>query len=140
METTVVVIPQAFSQAQFDTKFLTTTKNLKDLGGVDSKDTDDLPEGSGNRYDTGVPPADTDDLPEGDKKFVTVAQIANFITSVMKANLPTNDALIIALEKLDTAPETPTEGRIYYDTVMTKVRLYKNEAWHDGALAADEII
>lgn len=59
------IVPGEVSQAQWDAKYDTTTKALKDMGGADAKDSDDLPEGAANKYDTGVPPADTDELSEG---------------------------------------------------------------------------
>jgi len=62
---TAEIVPGEVSQPQWDEKYDTTTKALKDMGGADAKDSDDLPEGAANKYDTGVPPADTDALPEG---------------------------------------------------------------------------
>lgn len=62
---TAEIVPGEVSQAQWDTKYGATTQALKDMGGADSKDSDDLPEGSANKYDTGAPPASTDELSEG---------------------------------------------------------------------------
>lgn len=62
---TAEIVPGEVSQSQWDAKYDTTTKAIKDMGGADSKDSDDLPEGAANKYDTGVPPADTDELSEG---------------------------------------------------------------------------
>ena len=61
---TAEIVPGEVTQAQWDTKFDGTTKTLKDMGGADSKNSDDLPEGSTNLYDTGVPPSDLDELPD----------------------------------------------------------------------------
>lgn len=62
---TAEIVPGEVDQAQWDAKYDTTTKALKDMGGTDSKDSDDLPEGAANKYDTGAPPASTDELTEG---------------------------------------------------------------------------
>lgn len=62
---TAEIAPGEVSQAQWDAKYETTTKALKDLGGTDAKDTDDLPEGTASKYDTGAPPVTTDELTEG---------------------------------------------------------------------------
>jgi len=62
---TAEIVPGEVSQSQWDAKYDATTKALKDMGGTDSKDTDDLPEGASSKYDTGAPPASTDELPEG---------------------------------------------------------------------------
>ncbi|MBA7506208.1 hypothetical protein ES706_04889 [subsurface metagenome] len=62
---TAEIVPGEITQEQWDAKYDTTPKALKDLGGADSKDADDLPEGTANKYDTGVPPATQDDLPDG---------------------------------------------------------------------------
>lgn len=59
------IVPGEVSQEQWDAKYDTTTKALKDLGGAEAKDSDDLPEGTANKYDTGAPPATTDELTEG---------------------------------------------------------------------------
>lgn len=59
------IVPGEVSQAQWDAKYDTTTKALKDMGGADAKDSDDLPEGAANKYDTGVPPSDLEELPDG---------------------------------------------------------------------------
>lgn len=62
---TFEVIPGEVSQAEWDAKFAATTEALKDMGGADSKDSDDLPEGETNIYDTGVPPSNLDELSDG---------------------------------------------------------------------------
>jgi len=59
-----------------------------DLSG---KDTDDLSEGAGNKYDTGVPPTDTDDLAEGaSNKYDTGAP-------------PTDDEVVAAINNASSA-------------------------------------
>lgn len=62
---TAEIVPGEVNQEQWDAKYGTTTQPLKDLGGADSKDADDLPGGATNKYDTGPPPATTDELAEG---------------------------------------------------------------------------
>lgn len=62
---TAEIVPGEVSQAQWDAKYGTTTQALKDMGGADSKFSDDIPEGTVNKYDTGVPPTNTDELTEG---------------------------------------------------------------------------
>jgi len=62
---TAEIVPGEVSQSQWDAKYDATTKALKDLGGTGAKDSDDLPEGSTNKYDTGAPPSDLDGLPDG---------------------------------------------------------------------------
>lgn len=57
------IVPGEVSQEQFDAKFDSTTKKLKDMGGAQT--TDDLTEGAVAKYDTGAPPATTDELSEG---------------------------------------------------------------------------
>ena len=59
------IVPGEVSQAQWDGKFDSTTKKIGDMGGPTSQSSDDLPEGTTNKYDTGVPPATTDELTEG---------------------------------------------------------------------------
>jgi len=41
---TAEIVPGEFTQPQWDAKYDTTTKALKDMGGTDAKDADDLPE------------------------------------------------------------------------------------------------
>ncbi|MBA7638109.1 hypothetical protein ES703_45761 [subsurface metagenome] len=62
---TAEITPGEVSQEQWDTKYDTTTKALKDMGGADTKDSDDLPEGAANLYDTGAPPATLEELADG---------------------------------------------------------------------------
>ena len=59
------VVPGEVTQAQWDGKFDATTKKIGDMGGPTTQTTNDLPEGTANKYDTGVPPANTDELTEG---------------------------------------------------------------------------
>ena len=81
-----------------------------------------MTEGITNKYDTGVPPTDTDGLTEGS------------VNKYLDTNI-----VYIAIEKLATAPGTPAEGRIYYDTNLIKVRLYKGAEWVNAAFCADEV-
>lgn len=62
---TAEIVPGEVTQPQWDAKFDTTTKKVGDMGGSSSQTTDDLPEGTTSKYDTGVPPATTDELTEG---------------------------------------------------------------------------
>ena len=130
-EWTIKVMHAAgITQEDFDTKLAATTKPLKDIGGTNSKDTDDLPEGTANKYDTGAPPTDSDALNEG----VT----HKFLSAQQKTDLPVGEVMYVAIEKLAVAPTTPGEGRLYYDTVMGKFRMFKDAAWVDALFVADE--
>lgn len=60
---TAEIVPGEVTQEQWDAKYGATTKKLNEMGGAQT--TDDLPEGTSNKYDTGAPPADTDTLAEG---------------------------------------------------------------------------
>jgi len=57
------IVPGEVTQEQWDAKFAATTEKLKDMGGAQTSD--DLTEGSANKYDTGAPPVSTDELTEG---------------------------------------------------------------------------
>ena len=94
---TAEIVPGEVSQAQWDAKYDSTTKALKDMGGADSKDSDDLPEGTANKYDTGVPPATQDDLPDGTtaKQFSATEQTK--LTGV-EAGAEVNPADLAALD------------------------------------------
>lgn len=59
------IVPGEVTQAQWDGKFDATAKKIGDMGGASTQTADDLPEGTTNKYDTGVPPANTDELSEG---------------------------------------------------------------------------
>ena len=63
---------QAYTDDQIVGKVNTATTNITRSDAVEStavdlsgKDTDDLSEGAGNKYDTGAPPADLDALADG---------------------------------------------------------------------------
>jgi len=63
---------QAYTDDEIVGKVNTATDKINRALAVESaavdlsgKDTDDLPEGTGNKYDTGVPPSDLEVLPDG---------------------------------------------------------------------------
>lgn len=60
---TATIVPGEVSQEQWDAKFAATTEKLNAMGGAQTSD--DLTEGTTNKYDTGEPPASTDELAEG---------------------------------------------------------------------------
>ncbi|GAI90491.1 unnamed protein product, partial [marine sediment metagenome] len=62
---TAEIVPGEVTQAQWDGKFDATTKKIGDMGGPTTQTTDDLPEGTTSKYDTGVPPANLEELPDG---------------------------------------------------------------------------
>jgi len=71
-------------------------------------DTDDLPEGSVNKYDTGAPPADTDALEEGStNKYDTGVPPT---TSETQANLK---AMADADKEIVFSEPLPGEHKIY---------------------------
>jgi len=117
---TAEITPGEVTQVQWDAKYDATTKALKDLGGTDAKDSDDLPEGAANLYDTGAPPADTDALAEGSvNKYDTGA--------------PPTD--------LDEVPDSATR-KAMSDTEQTKLTSVEADAKDDqtGAEIRDAVV
>lgn len=47
---TAEIVPGEVTQEQWDAKYAATTEALKDLGGADSKDADDLPESTTKKW------------------------------------------------------------------------------------------
>lgn len=52
--------------------------------------------------------------------------MAKFLTNL---DLQKNELQNAALQNLATAPSSPVEGQVYYDTVLDVVRVYANGAW-----------
>lgn len=47
---TAEIVPGEVTQEQWDARYATTAEALKDMGGVDSKDADDLPESATRKW------------------------------------------------------------------------------------------
>jgi len=63
--------------------------------------TDDLPEGTTNKYDTGVPPVSTDELAEGTtNKYDTGEPLTALETQAAIVALPDADRVLIGSEPL----------------------------------------
>lgn len=118
---TAEIVPGEVSQAQWDAKYDATAKAIKDMGGADSKDSDDLPEGSSNKYDTGVPPATQDDLPDGStakqysateqSKLTGIDEGAEVNPADLAALDPTANTKLTGIEEDATTDQTGTEIR-----------------------------
>lgn len=91
--------------------------------------TDELTEGTVNLYDTGAPPTDSDDLAEG--------AVNKYVTAQQKSDFESEAAFYLAIPKLATAPVSPVEGEVYYDTVESKFMVYKDAAWAEGTFCVD---
>ncbi len=127
MKSSIVSI-RGITQAEFDAKF--NAKDSDDLteGAANKYDTgappattDDLVEGTTSKYDTGVPPATTDDLPEG--------TTSKYVTATEK-----NKLIFADITQSATAPETPAEEDVYYNTTDEKFYIYRSAAWVQAEL------
>jgi len=81
-----------------------------DLSG---KDTDDLSEGIGNKYDTGIPPTDTDDLAEGaTNKYDTGAPPTDdeVVTAINNASNAITREAALSQDDLNIVKTNPTSG------------------------------
>ena len=113
---TAEIVPGEVNQEQWDAKYDATTKTLKDMGGANSKDSDDLPEGTTNKYDTGAPPTSTDELTEGAvNKYDTGAPPSDLDElpdgTTRKAMSDTEKTKLTGIEENATVDQTGAEIR-----------------------------
>lgn len=111
---TAEIVPGEVSQNQWDAKFGTTTEKLKDMGGAQTSD--DLTEGTTNKYDTGAPPTTTDELTEGTtNKYDTGVPPTDLDdvpdSTTRKAMSDTEKTKLTGVEDSATADQTGTEIR-----------------------------
>jgi len=100
---------QAYTDDQIVGKVNSATSNITRAGCIESTaasalDSDDIGEGSTNKYDTGAPPSTTDDLAEGSSN--------KYDTGVPLTAVQTKDA-IVAMDDLDRdlVLSRPTTGQ-----------------------------
>lgn len=115
---TAEIVPGEVSQADWDAKYDATTKALKDMGGADNKDADDLPEGETNKFFSGK---SQDDLPDGTaaKQFSATEQTKlTGVEAGAEANPadlaeldPTANTKLGGIEESATADQTGAEIR-----------------------------
>ena len=74
------------SQADWDAKYAATTEALKDLGGVDAKDQDDLPDGTTTKQFTATEQTKLGTVDENAKDDQTGAEIQTAIEGLADAD------------------------------------------------------
>ena len=154
---TAEIVPGEVTQAQWDAKYGTTTESLKDMGGADSKDADDLPESLTKKW-AGASGADfiksaddLDDITEGTAKKHFLAAEKTKLTAIEEEATAdqTGIEMVGSLEALDPGDKLDADAIIdgvtnkaYSGTEQTKLSGVEEGAKDDqtGAEVRDLVV